>query len=474
MPCKIYSINLTPISSNATRKVAYSQPFRVNSPHMNITKNQLDLDSLLELTRSQSSRQYIEEAIAAYKAMSYRGAIVQTWVAVVFDIFDKSRELAIGGSPAAIAFISELNAIQSRIQTGEIAAIKQALEIEQNILAFAKEKLEIINDIQMRELERIKEDRNKCAHPSFLKINIPYQPGPELARCHIATACRHLLSEPPIQGKFAISQALATVRGAFFPGSLGKAQSALSIHDLPNASEPMLRGIIDEIVFNDVEKKTPQTDPLKCGLALHSLVLARYDACKDRVKFQMSKAICNANDECLPRVIRTYSTLHPDCALISDPAIAKISTFVDIADLGAICAALPGLLAMQQISGLIPRIIERVPIVNLAKAMAPTLPNAVAKDIGVNQCISSRSWDVTNAVIDGILKPCMPLLTKADVNAIVCGPRTSSSDLIGANEYRGFLSQVVEHGIMNREELCELLRAESQTKYADFLVDPTA
>lgn len=50
-----------------------------------------DLDALILTVRNPLSRGYIDEAVRAYRAGSYKAAIVSLWVAVTFDIISKVR-----------------------------------------------------------------------------------------------------------------------------------------------------------------------------------------------------------------------------------------------------------------------------------------------------------------------------------------------------------------------------------------------
>ena len=53
--------------------------------------------------------------------------------------------------------------------------------------------LEIIDAIDKRSLERIREDRNLCVHPSLRPFSEEYHPTPEVARAHLAVALDVLL-----------------------------------------------------------------------------------------------------------------------------------------------------------------------------------------------------------------------------------------------------------------------------------------
>jgi hypothetical protein len=61
--------------------------------------------------------------------------------------------------------------------------------------------LEIVDAIDQRSLERIREDRNLCVHPSLRPFSEGYHPTSEVARAHIAVALDVLLIHRPTQGR---------------------------------------------------------------------------------------------------------------------------------------------------------------------------------------------------------------------------------------------------------------------------------
>jgi len=61
-----------------------------------------NIDELALEVRDANSRSYIEEAIRALRAESYRSAIIATWIAVSYDLTQKIRELANSGETGVL------------------------------------------------------------------------------------------------------------------------------------------------------------------------------------------------------------------------------------------------------------------------------------------------------------------------------------------------------------------------------------
>ena len=172
-----------------------------------------DLDALLLTVRQPLSRSYIQEAIQAYRAGSYKAAIVAVYVAVTFDIINKVRELSESDDKKAIAFIKTFDA---NVQSNNTIKL---LEIEGQLLETAEVGFEFIDPITRRHFDRLKQDRNICAHPAFTADGQLFMPEPELVRLYIVEAVRNLLSQRPLQGRAIIDQFDREFRSTSFPSS---------------------------------------------------------------------------------------------------------------------------------------------------------------------------------------------------------------------------------------------------------------
>ena len=197
-----------------------------------------DLDELVLKCRDEKSKQYIREAVSCYKSGAFRSAIVSTWIAVTFDILDKIKELALSGDKEA----------ENQLETFEKARrqndITNALKFEREILGIAQDKLELISHIECLDLERLKQDRDRCAHPSMTSEGEIFNPPAELARVHIRNAVEYVLQYPPAQGKYALDNLLSEVDSEYFPNTPEKALIALQKSPLLKARTSLVRNFI--------------------------------------------------------------------------------------------------------------------------------------------------------------------------------------------------------------------------------------
>ena len=175
-----------------------------------------DLETITHGVRTARSRENIKEAINAYYGGAYRSSIVSTWIAVADDIIEKLRELAAYEDPQAIVLTENL---EGKIKARNIPALQK---FEESLLELAEKEFELIGPEQRTNLERIKQDRNFCAHPAYTLAGTLFDPTPELVRTHITHAVLDLLKHSPVRGKSSLKVILEDIKGEGFPATTPK------------------------------------------------------------------------------------------------------------------------------------------------------------------------------------------------------------------------------------------------------------
>ncbi|WP_327259893.1 MULTISPECIES: hypothetical protein [unclassified Streptomyces] len=167
----------------------------------------LDLDDRVNRVYNPDVRPLVQEAHRCYSSGSARGAIVLVWTAVCADLITKAQTLKEDGEAAATNLVAEVEKAQ---QSKEEQAIPIMLGVERTLLDTA-ETLELIDHTQKKQLERLRDDRNMCAHPSLRPLGELYEPTMEYARAHLAAALEAVLIHPPSQGRKVIDSFSAHV-----------------------------------------------------------------------------------------------------------------------------------------------------------------------------------------------------------------------------------------------------------------------
>lgn len=212
-----------------------------------------DLDELVLRCRDERAKAYIGEAVACYRAGAYRAAIISTWIAVAFDIIDKIRELSFAGDKAAEELTERFDAITRDND------LTRALQFERDLLTNARDRFELISAQEFLDLERLQQDRHRCAHPSRTAAMEIFTPSAELARAHIRSAVDHLLQHEPAQGKAAFESILKTVESEYFPVKRKQALAVLTKTPLRRARASLVRNLV--IVLMKSFLKDRKADP---------------------------------------------------------------------------------------------------------------------------------------------------------------------------------------------------------------------
>jgi hypothetical protein len=175
-----------------------------------------DIEDSVERAWNPLVRPMVAEAWRCYNAGAIRASIAATWTAVTADLIDKIVRLADEGDGGALAFRTQIEA--ARAKGIDPKGVRDMQAIEAKLLETA-EQLELIDSIGVRELERIREDRHLCVHPSLRQLGEVYEPRAEVARAHLAVALETLLTHPPTRGRKVLEQFKAYVCDPLFSRS---------------------------------------------------------------------------------------------------------------------------------------------------------------------------------------------------------------------------------------------------------------
>lgn len=133
----------------------------------------LDPGTLPARCRISDARQMVYEAIGCLHSGAFRASIESIWIAVVYDLFGKLRELALSGDAKAREYISKIDEAVNKHD------IRASQEIEAYIQGVARDDFDLITAIEYDDLNRLHEDRHRCAHPSLNQPEDMYSPPPE-------------------------------------------------------------------------------------------------------------------------------------------------------------------------------------------------------------------------------------------------------------------------------------------------------
>ena len=368
-------------------------------------ENLADIEALLLCCRSEQSKEYVSEAVLCYRSGAYRAAIVGTWIAVVFDLMDKMRELAVSGDGTAMDLQTQYERYLEQIDQGNDQGMKSALEFERAILTTCKDKLQLFDQQQFTDLCRLQEDRHRCAHPSFQRIGEPYRPSAEQARLHLRNAIVYVLAQPPIQGKAALAALKRLVASNYFPLVTDKAVTQLRSSVFSNATEALIRGFVDELVFGFFDKDSTLYKRPQVICALNAIEQMHPALVEQRLRAQLNKVIQAISDDEFSGAVWIAAEVPSAEDVLSKPSKDKVNEFICN---GPIAEVLPRLQDLSSLVSFRDAVRTRVGALEfdyLVEGIKFYRLGRLAKEKALEYLSECRSWAWTNEVITNAVGP---------------------------------------------------------------------
>lgn len=284
----------------------------------------IDLDELIVRCRDKLSKKFIQEAVACYRAGAFRSCIVATWNAVVFDFLHKLRELELFEDKQATELLAKFDGLRSPNPN-----FKELWQFESNIPDIALTKFELISPVEKSDIERLFEDRSRCAHPSMTSLEEPFEATAELARYHLRSAVTHLLERPPVQGRAASKRIFEDIKSEYFPVELESAIMYIQKSPLARARAGLIKDIVIGLTKSLLIESHPEDKRLRQFSALNAILNVHHKETKEILNNQLSKIIINrVIDENWDKVIIYLGSIEAWDSL-SEPCQIKAKFYID-------------------------------------------------------------------------------------------------------------------------------------------------
>lgn len=371
-----------------------------------------NLDEILEEVRNPYSKEYVREAISAYRSGAYRASLVTIWVAVCVDIVEKIIELSIGGDGSAKKIHDELE----KIKPDDFLSM---MKFEREILNYACEDLEIISHIEKTHLERLKDDRNICAHPTISSESRQFSPNAELALSYIVQTANYLFLQRPVKGKTVINKTYKLIQEESFPNSDEEAFTILkSDNQLGKVKDSSIRNlciILLKRLFSD-EEKISEVILYKIASALGAISRIHPQTYRETIKEKLSLLLGDATDTRLKRALPFLSRRHDSWNQIDESVRVRID--------GLITSMPPKELISYRLANLAEKN-ERIRRKYLEKIKSIDTDNAISilssksswvhKELAISFFANSKSYDNSEIIGNQILVPLAKHFTNEDL-----------------------------------------------------------
>jgi hypothetical protein len=416
-----------------------------------------DLDELILSCRTDKSKEYISEAVACYRAGAYRAVIVNTWIAIVYDLIDKMRELAAGGDGAAKKLIDDFEKHQKQINEGNEQAIKYSLEFERNILKTAKEEMEFFDQQQLVDLSRLREDRHRCAHPSFHHIDEPYRPSAEQARMHLRNAIKHVLSQRPVQGKAAIKNIVTIVGSNYFPTDPEKAVIQLEKSEFSNPKASLVKNLIDKLMFGYFDNESRLKFSHKTIAAIRAVILMQREIAEGRVATQINRIFIDVADINLVHAVGLALEI-PEAACSLDQASRdKAKNFIQTGPPNSVISILRLAMHMVEFQESCINRISSLELNDLSDGILNYQLGKLAVDRAITLYENVRNWESANSVAEKAIIPLVTVLTKDELSRILKAPNEHGADILGSHGFSEFMNSLKGKSNIPIEQINEVI-----------------
>lgn len=274
----------------------------------------VDLDILLTRIRHAQSKTYFLDAVKAYKAGALRGALTSAWVALVYDLIAKYRELSAMGDAGATTF---LNTWDNATKSGDIPKL---LQLEGGIIEDATANTQVVNRLARTHLDRLREDRHLCAHPAFSAEADLFEPSHELVRLHLVNAVEFVLSQEPLQGKAIFDLYDVDVQSPGFPTDSKRILDYVEQRYLTRVRTQNISNF-GTVLAKSLLKGVPEQWEALYHQIITSLVAVRdrADNAWSRVSLSIVRLIDNLEPQYRPRVIAFIAAFNEFWIRLQEP-----------------------------------------------------------------------------------------------------------------------------------------------------------
>lgn len=233
------------------------------------------------------------------------------------------KDLSLAGDKEAE---KQLDEFEKARKAGDIA---KSLKFERDILEIARDKLELISHIEFIDLDRLQQDRTRCAHPSMTSDSEIFNPSAELARVHIRSAVEYLLQFPPAQGKYALESLVKEVGSEYFPTNKVKAVTSFRSSPLFKARDSLVRNFIVILLKKMLIGPYDYKENLRISAALNAVEYMHKNTYDATLKEKLSSMFKMLDDQVLDRTFRVLERLSDSWEFLDPDVKQKLEAYVE-------------------------------------------------------------------------------------------------------------------------------------------------
>lgn len=419
-------------------------------------------EKLLKAEES-AARALMSEAINCYEMSAYRAAVITTWIAVSSDLIEKLTELALGGDAKAKTEVEQLNNLQEQAQKGDPAAIKGLLGFERSLVELFFHEFQFFGNHEYEDIKRLREDRHRCAHPSFDRNEGLLNPNGENARLHIVNALDHVLLRSPTSGKASLERILNLVASQNFPSDRNKAVERLKASEFGNARESLIRALVDSLIFGVFDEAHPMYNQFNAFNALAATVELYRGVALDRAIRNLNRIIPQAGDEQLWKTITFIVTCEELADSVDLANRATLEAWLSNEDIDIVVDSISVAYGIPWMRDAARNRSKTLTVEELKQARITLGPGPLAQ--AVSLYCEATSWNQANEIADLLLLPNIEQLPIEAIQLIIKSANNEGVDLLGSAGFRKLIQKAFEAERFDDDVLTATLNDEDLERY---------
>ena len=136
------------------------------------------------------------------------------------------------------------------------------------------------------------------------------------------------MAQPPIQGKAALAELKRLVASNYFPLVIDKAVTQLRSSAFSNATEALIRGFVDELVFGFFDKDSALYNRHQGICALNAIEQMHPVIVEQRLRTQLNKVIREVSDDEFSGTVWMVAEVTSAEGILSKPSKDKVNEFI--------------------------------------------------------------------------------------------------------------------------------------------------
>jgi len=410
--------------------------------------NLADFEELVLSVRDHNSREYIGEATANYRSRCFRSAISATWVAVTYDIISKIRELSLQGDGQARVFIERVDRAISLRVANPAESKKQLQAIEGELLTAAHAAFEFLTDHELRDMERLRDDRHLCAHPAFAGEDYLFQSTPELVRMHIVHAISNLLQHPPIQGKSALQRLKNDLLRPSFPTTQTTVSEFLDERYLKHIKLGLIDSLLTVLLKVIVKQSEPDLIGKEEAVIMSLIAVQRRHAAPfaERMRHELPRLCDGCTDDDLIRVMRLLRADRRCWSWLGKASQIRITEIVRGYTFGA--TTIDAVSSCLEIDELRPLFSTRATSFSdkQKQVLYTRNPNAIFMEDAIKHYAEAGSFRVAEELFETMIRPFISAYRADNIKAVLHAAM-ANSQIYCASETRVQMADLFERTI---------------------------